>query len=107
MIGNLGNLISNTVNTDYFITKRNITPSKIKIKGVNGDVKISLPAAVNIEADCRVSFGDIHQRLSNLSDVTASKSHTEVQRYLNAEAALVDIDVSLTTGDVFLKDTTK
>lgn len=107
VIGNLGNLISNTVNTDYFITKRNITPSKIKIKGVNGDVKISLPAAVNIEADCHVSFGDIHQRLSNLSDVTASKSHTEVQRYLNAEAALVDIDVSLTTGDVFLKDTTK
>jgi len=105
VVGNLGNLISNTVNTDYFITKRNITPSKIKIKGVNSDVKISLPAAVNIEADCRVSFGDVHQRLSNLNDVIAEKSHTEVQRYLNADAALVDIDVSLTTGNVFLKDT--
>lgn len=102
--GNVGNIISNTVNTDYFITKRNTTPSKIKIKGVNGDVKISLPSQLNLEADCRVSFGDIHHRLSNVTDIVKSKAHTEMQRSLNSNTEQVDIDVSLTTGDVFLKD---
>lgn len=104
IIGNVGNIISNTVNTDYFITKNNATPSKIKIKGVNGDVKISLPSQLNLEADCKVSFGDIHHRLSNVTDIVKSKSHTEMQRLLNSSTEQVDIDVSLTTGDVFLKD---
>lgn len=107
MAGNVGNVISNTVNADYFITKRNTTPSKIKIKGVNGDVKISLPSQLNLEADCKVSFGDIHHRLSNVSDIVKSKSHTEMQRLLNSATEQVDIDVSLTTGDVFLKDSDK
>ena len=105
--GNVGNIVSNTVNTDYFITKRDITPSKIKIKGVNGDVKISLPSQLNLEADCKVSFGDIHHRLSNVTDIVKSKAHTEMQRLLNSETEQVDIDVSLTTGDVFLKDSDK
>lgn len=104
--GNVGNLVSNTINTDYYITKQNTAPSKIKIKGVNGDVKISLPRELNLEADCKVSFGEIRHRLSNVTDLVQNKSHTEIQRLLNSETEQVDIDVSLTTGDVFLKDST-
>lgn len=105
--GNVGNIIANTVNTDYFITKKNLTPSNLKIEGVNGDVKIALPQAVNLEVNCKTSFGDVRQRLTNVDAIAKKRSQLNLQRMDAIENPLVKVSVSLTSGDVYLKDTIK
>lgn len=105
IVGNVGNIIANTVNTDYFITKNNFTPSNLKIEGVNGDVKIALPQAVNLEVACKTNFGDVRQRLTNVDGLAKKRSQLSLQRMDAVENPLVKVSVSLTSGDVYLKDT--
>ncbi|UUX32926.1 DUF4097 family beta strand repeat-containing protein [Fundicoccus culcitae] len=104
--GMVGNIISNTVNGDYYITKTDTNNSTFKLKSVSGDIKISLPLSMNLEIKNEITFGEIKNRLSNVETVSESKDHKkgEFSRLTHTEAGRVTVDTQVTTGDIYLKD---
>ncbi|MGO4938138.1 DUF4097 family beta strand repeat-containing protein [Fundicoccus sp. Sow4_H7] len=106
IVGKVGNIVSNTVNGDYFITKNDTNDSTIKLKSVNGDSKISLPESMNLEVETNISFGEIKNRLSNIEVMSESKDRKNgrYSRMTHSDAGMAKIEVQLTTGDIYLKD---
>lgn len=106
IVGKVGNIISNTVNGDYYITKQDLNDSVLKLKGVNGDAKISFDKTLNLEVESSVMFGKIHKRLTDVEVITESKEKNQAHysRLVDPENGRVKIDVRMTTGDVYLKD---
>ncbi len=99
--GNINHLTINSANSDIFLTKVNPEASNITVKLISGDVKIAIPEQIGLNADVKSSMGEVFSRLTNASIVAKEQRHT-VTRDSETSA---HVNVSVTTGDVFIKDT--
>ena len=100
MVGEVGNVLIDAVNSDVYITKTDVTPSSMTFQLSTGDVKIAIPQQTNLDATCNVSLGDIQYRLTNVN----LDSQGKIQRIVSSDAPQVTLNATLSTGDVYLKD---
>ncbi|MGO3201956.1 MAG: DUF4097 family beta strand repeat-containing protein, partial [Ruoffia tabacinasalis] len=64
--GYIRNLSADTLNSDFYLTKKDTNDANVKIKTVSGDVKLSLPSQMNLTIDSKTTHGEVKNRLSNL-----------------------------------------
>ncbi|GCF93428.1 hypothetical protein NRIC_13190 [Enterococcus florum] len=93
------------INGDVKITVGYDTLKKIKANSVNGNVKVSLPKMIGLEGTAKTSLGSINHRMSDYEVVREKKEKTNrMLQFRRTADAMAQIDVSTTTGSIFLKD---
>lgn len=93
------------INGDVKLTVGHDTLKKIKASSVNGNVKVSLPKALGLEGIAKTSLGSINHRLSDYEVVREKKEKTNrLLQFRRTNEQMAQIDVSTTTGSIFLKD---
>lgn len=106
---NVQNYGVSLVNGDVKLTVTNDNLRKIKASSVNGDVKVALPAALSVEGLAKTSLGSVNSRMTEYDVVREKKERTNQMlqfRRIHAEEAAT-VDLSTTTGSIFLKDSDK
>ncbi|MEO1768134.1 daptomycin-sensing surface protein LiaX [Candidatus Enterococcus ferrettii] len=93
------------INGDVKLTVGHDTLKKIKASSVNGNVKVSFPKALGLEGMAKTSLGNINHRLSDYEVVREKKEKTNrLLQFRRTNDQMAQIDVSTTTGSIFLKD---
>lgn len=93
------------VNGDVKLTAGHDTLQKIKASSVNGNVKVSLNKTIGLEGLAKTSLGSINDRLSDYEVVREKKEKTNrLLQFRRVADEMAQIDVSTTTGSIFLKD---
>lgn len=107
--GYIRNLSADTLNSDFYLTKKDTNDANVKIKTVSGDVKLSLPSQMNLTIDSKTTHGEVKNRLSNLESIdehpTKQKAH--YHRIVSGETDNAVVNITTTSGDIFLKDSKK
>ncbi|MBG9988794.1 DUF4097 family beta strand repeat protein [Aerococcaceae bacterium DSM 111176] len=94
-------LAVHSANSDIFITKTNEDASDIAVKSLSGNIKIALPEALSVQGEFKTSIGEVYSRLSNAEIVSKDNAH-HIHRVGEVPAT---VKVSITNGDIFVKDT--
>lgn len=93
------------VNGDVKLTAAHDNLRKIKASSVNGNVKVSLPTDIGLEGTAKTSFGNINQRLNEIEVVREKKDKTNrLLQIRRVSDHMAQLDLSTTTGSIFLKD---
>lgn len=93
------------VNGDVKLTAGHDTLQKIKASSVNGNVKVSLGKTIGLEGLAKTSLGSINDRLSDYEVIREKKEKTNrLLQFRRVADNMAQIDVSTTTGNIFLKD---
>lgn len=93
------------VNGDVKLTAGHDTLQKIKASSVNGNVKVSVGKTIGLEGLAKTSLGSINDRLSNYEVIREKKEKTNrLLQFRRVADEMAKIDVSTTTGSIFLKD---
>lgn len=93
------------VNGDVKLTAGHDSLQKIKASSVNGNVKVSLGKTIGLEGLAKTSLGSINDRLSDYEVVREKKEKTNrLLQFRRVADEMAQIDVSTTTGSIFLKD---
>lgn len=93
------------INGDIKLTAKNDSLRKVKASAVNGTIKVSLPTNIGLEGIAKTSFGNINQRLSEVEVVREKKDKTNrLFQFRRLDDAMSQIDLTTTTGSIFLKD---
>lgn len=93
------------VNGDVKLTAGHDSLQKIKASSVNGNVKVSLGKTIGLEGLAKTSLGSINDRLSNYEVIREKKEKTNrLLQFRRVADDMAKIDVSTTTGSIFLKD---
>ena len=96
------NLVTiNSANSNVFITKTNAEATEINVKILSGDVKVAIPETLGIKAEVKSKMGTMYTRLTDAAITNADTTHS-IDRELEK---MVNMKVSVTTGNVFVKDT--
>ena len=107
--GYIRNLSADTLNSDFYLTKKDTNDANVKIKTVSGDVKLSLPSQMNLTIDSKTPHGEVKNRLSNLESIdehpTKQKAH--YHRIVSGDTDNAMVNITTTSGDIFLKDSKK
>ena len=98
--GPVGDLTSDVITGDIYITKTDQQGSNLNVKTVSGDVKIAIPKSLNIEMKYDSSFGEIKSRMVGVTQMNDQR----LERHLNETSAFAKIDVKTNAGDIYLKD---
>ncbi|XJS10343.1 DUF4097 family beta strand repeat-containing protein [Aerococcaceae bacterium WGS1372] len=104
--GYINNLSAETLNSDFYLTKNNVSESNIKVKTMHGDIKLSLPEHLNLMIDGKATTGEIKNRLSNVEtmDENESKSKVNYHRIVPNQTANAKVSMTTQSGDIYLKD---
>ncbi|MDT2603604.1 daptomycin-sensing surface protein LiaX [Enterococcus dongliensis] len=93
------------VNGDVKITAGHDNLQKIKASSVNGNVKVSLNKTIGLEGLAKTNLGSINDRLSDYEVIREKKEKTNrLLQFRRVSDKMAKIDVSTTTGSIFLKD---
>lgn len=102
------NLGVSIVNGDIRLTLHQDQMTRLEASAVNGNIKVALPMEMGIEGRAKTSLGSINSRLSDYEVVGQKDERTNRSldfRRLKEEMA--QLDLSTTTGNIYLKDTDK
>lgn len=103
------NLAISLVNGDVRLTVKEDRLKKIEASSVNGNVKVALPTTIGMDGHAKTSLGSINSRLSDYEVIREKKERTnqmlEFRRV--SENEMAKIELSTTTGSIYLKDTDK
>ena len=107
--GYIRNLSADTLNSDFYLTKKDTNDANVKIKTVSGDVKLSLPSQMNLTIDSKTTHGEVKNRLSNLEsiDERPTKQKAHYHRIVSGDTDNAVVNITTTSGDIFLKDSKK
>lgn len=103
------NLSVSLVNGDVRLTIKEDNLKKVEASSVNGNVKVALPDGIGLEGHAKTSLGSINSRLSNYEVVREKKERTNqmLQFRRVSEGEIAQVQLSTTTGSIYLKDTDK
>ncbi|MGO3732272.1 MAG: daptomycin-sensing surface protein LiaX [Vagococcus sp.] len=95
------------INGDIRLTSSHKEIQKIQSSVVNGAIKVALPESKGIEGYCKTNFGSIKNRLTNSDIIREKKDRTSQSLEFSREAEdeLVKLNLTTTTGSIYLKDT--
>ncbi|MEG2644189.1 MAG: hypothetical protein RR965_03165, partial [Enterococcus sp.] len=93
------------VNGDIKVTAGHSNVQKIKASSVNGNVKVSVNKEIGLEGVAKTSLGSINDRLSDYEVVREKKEKTNrLLQFRRVADEMAKLDLSTTTGSIFLKD---
>ncbi len=96
------------VNGNIRVTYKEETVQKLNASSVNGNVKVALPTGIGFEGIAKTSLGSINNRLSEMEVVREKKERlNQLLQFRRVADKVAQIDLSTTTGNVFIKDTDK
>ena len=103
------NLSVSLVNGDVRLTIKEDNLKKVEASSVNGNVKVALPDGIGLEGHAKTSLGSINSRLSNYEVVREKKERTNqmLQFRRVSDGEIAQVQLSTTTGRIYLKDTDK
>lgn len=103
------NLSVSLVNGDVRLTIKEDNLKKVEASSVNGNVKVALPDTIGLEGHAKTSLGSINSRLSNYEVVREKKERTNqmLQFRRVSDDEIAQVQLSTTTGSIYLKDTDK
>ena len=103
------NLSVSLVNGDVRLTIKEDRLKKIEASSVNGNVKVALPSTIGLEGNAKTSLGSINSRLSDYEVVREKKERTNqmLQFRRVSDDEIAQVQLSTTTGSIYLKDTDK
>lgn len=103
------NLSVSLVNGDVRLTIKEDNLKKVEASSVNGNVKVALPDTIGLEGHAKTSLGSINSRLSNYEVVREKKERTNqmLQFRRVSDGEIAQVQLSTTTGSIYLKDTDK
>lgn len=106
IVGAVGNIKANAVNGDCYITKEDTDPANISFSAVHGDLKVSLLKEQAFTAQGRLSEGEVKYKMSGLDreEIIDDGKAFILKRPGQLDSPEVQIDASITFGDVYLKD---
>lgn len=101
------NLSVSLVNGDVRLTIKEDNLKKVEASSVNGNVKVALPDSIGLEGHAKTSLGSINSRLSNYEVVREKKERTNqmLQFRRVSDDEIAQVQLSTTTGSIYLKDT--
>lgn len=101
------NLSVSLVNGDVRLTMKEEHLKKIEASSVNGNVKVALPTGIGMEGNAKTSLGSINSRLTDYEVIREKKERTNqlLQFRRLSENEVARIQLSTTTGSIYLKDT--
>ncbi|SEK86783.1 DUF4097 and DUF4098 domain-containing protein YvlB [Carnobacterium iners] len=104
--GSFNGVDLSTVNGTVKLTVLNTDVQHLEATSVNGAIKVSVPKEISIEGNAKSNLGSIQNRMKNTETIKEKKDRTnqllEFRRY--NESNPVALNVSTTTGYIFLKD---
>lgn len=103
------NLSVSLVNGDVRLTIKEDNLKKVEASSVNGNVKVALPDGIGLEGHAKTSLGSVNSRLSNYEVVREKKERTNqmLQFRRVSDGEIAQVQLSTTTGSIYLKDTDK
>lgn len=94
------------VNGDVRLTFAGENLRKVNASSVNGNVKLALPQGLGAEGLARTSLGSINSRLTEVEVIREKKERmNQLLQFRRLADAVAEVDLSTTTGSIFLKDT--
>lgn len=102
------NLGISIVNGDVRLSLAEAKMDSLETSVVNGNIKVALPEDLGIEAKAQTNLGAINSRLSNYEIISQKdeKSH-HLLDFRRLKDEMAKIDLTTTTGNIYLKDTGK
>ncbi|MBS7576347.1 MULTISPECIES: DUF4097 family beta strand repeat-containing protein [unclassified Enterococcus] len=106
--GNIEKIKVKLVNGDIKLTLNQETLRIVEANNVNGAVKLAVPRKLGIKGEIRTTFGKIFDKLEDLSTVTEQNISSEKYKTVEREGnAHVSLDIKTTTGNIYIKDAEK
>ena len=91
----------NSVNGEVIITESAIDGESLKVKNVNGDIKISVPKNIGLVGYVKTTFGKYKTRVELDSPLEITKNGAALVRTaINS----LTLDITTNTGSIWLKD---
>ncbi|MDA3973054.1 daptomycin-sensing surface protein LiaX [Enterococcus thailandicus] len=100
------NVSVSLVNGDVRLTLTENALRKVEASSVNGNVKVALPETLGVEGHAKTSLGSINSRMSEYDVVREKKERTNqmLQFRRISDTGIAQVQLSTTTGNIFLKD---
>ncbi|WP_297074631.1 daptomycin-sensing surface protein LiaX [uncultured Enterococcus sp.] len=94
------------VNGDVKLTFEEETLRKLQASSVNGDVKVALSPTLGLAGVAKTNIGAVQSRLTNYEIIREKREKmNQLLEFERITENMAQIDVSTTTGSVYLKDT--
>lgn len=94
------------VNGDIKLTFEQENLRKLQASSVNGDVKVALPVTVGLAGEAKTNIGAVQSRLTGYEIIREKREKmNQLLEFERVMDHMAQIDVSTTTGSVYLKDT--
>ncbi|MFV0559333.1 MAG: daptomycin-sensing surface protein LiaX [Enterococcus sp.] len=96
------------VNGNIRATFTEDTLKKVDASSVNGNVKVALPQSLGVDGHAKTSLGSINTRMTEYEVIREKKERTnQMLQFHRAADAMATLQLTTTTGNIFLKDTEK
>ena len=100
------NLGISVVRGNIRLTLAEATLRRLNVSSATGNVKVALPLTLGLEGVVKTSMGAIHSRLTEYDVVRQKKEHLgQLVQFRRLTDAIAQIDLTTTTGNIYLKDT--
>lgn len=94
------------VNGDVKLTFADAHLRKLQASSVNGNVKVALPETLGFSGEAKTNIGAVQSRLTNYTILREKREKmNQLLEFERITDEMARIDVSTTTGSVYLKDT--
>lgn len=96
------------VNGDIRLTMNEDRANRLNAHSVNGNIKAAFPTQLGLEATAKTNLGTINSRLTNYEVVRQKDERTnQLLHFRRRQDAIAQVDLSTTTGNIYLKDAGK
>lgn len=93
------------VNGDIRMTLKEKQLARLEASSVNGNVKVAFPKDLGLEGTAKTSLGSVNSRLSDYDIIRQKKERmNQFLQFRRLEDQMAQIDLSTTTGNIYLKD---
>lgn len=96
------------VNGDIRLTMNEDKVNRLDAHSVNGNIKVAFPSLLGLEATAKTNLGTINNRLSDYEVVRQKDERTkQLLHFRRKNDPIAQVDLSTTTGNIYLKDSGK
>ncbi|MEL5940850.1 DUF4097 family beta strand repeat-containing protein, partial [Tetragenococcus halophilus] len=96
------------VNGDIRLTLNEDKVNRLDANSINGNIKVAFPAKLGLEAKAKTNLGSINSRLSDYEIIRQKDERTnQLLHFRRRKDPTAQVDLTTTTGNIYLKDSGK
>lgn len=96
------------VNGDIRLTLNEDKVNRLDANSINGNIKVAFPAQLGLEAKAKTNLGSINSRLSDYEIIRQKDERTnQLLHFRRRKDPTAQVDLTTTTGNIYLKDSGK